>query len=340
MKRECWIDFAKLFACFLIVTRHLVTGLTKANLTSEIDEIYSIFDSITHLFRVPLFLFCSGYLYQKLSLVNDLKSYWNNISKKFINLGVLYFTFSGITILLRYVFSGYVNNPFESNAFNTLIFHPIGQYWFLYSLFFIFLFCPTVQSAKEAYCLLVISLLLKILIISDIRLPYPLSYTQRDLIWFAFGIIFVKFNLTKFFCWKFVLVSALYLPISILVISQGQLNNAIKPLLIFLGILMTISFFFVISKQSWFPSEIMVSFSKYTMHIYVLHTITNATFRAILSKMDIHSIIIHIIVGFFSSIAIPITIAYFCQKFALLNFFFEPVKMINKFKNSIKMRKN
>jgi len=328
MKRDDWIDFAKLFACFLVAIMHLFRGLAAAGLISETNEIYLTFDELIYLFHVPVFFFCSGYLYQKFALVNNLKSYWNNISKKIINLGVLYFTFSGITIFLKYIFSSNVNHPFEGNVFDTLMFQPIGQYWFLYSLFFIFLFCPTIQSVKAAYCLLAISVLFKISEIFGIQLLYPLSWIQGSLIWFALGIIFLKFNLAKFMCWKIVLGSALFLPISLLIILQDSLNSTIRPFLTFLGILMTVSFFYVASKQSWFPSEIMKYLSKWTIHIYVLHTITNATFRAVLLKMDIHSIAIHIIVGIFSSIAIPIAIAYFCQKFALLNFFFEPVKMI------------
>ena len=329
---DYWVDFAKFFACFLVAIGHLIQGLVHAGLISKTNQAYLIFDGMVYLFHVPVFFFCSGYLYQKTALVNNLKSYRNNISKKFINLGVLYFTFSGITILLKIIFSDSVNTKFEDDIFTTLIFHPIAPYWFLYALFFLFLVCPTIQSIKSACFLLAISILLKILEIFEICLPYPVSYIQGNLIWFGSGIIFIRFNLARFMGWKIVLVSTLFIPVSLLVILQDSLNNAIRPLLTFCGILMSISFFFVASRQSWFPLEIMKNLSKWTIHIYVLHKIASATFRTILIKTDIHFFTVHIIVGIIASIAVPIAVGYFCQKFALLNFFFEPMKTIKSLK--------
>lgn len=107
--REKWVDDVKVIACILVVLGHFFQSMTKANILPE-NDLYKWFNTTIYYFHVPLFFICSGYLYQKYSKVNDLKSWKRNVAKKVLVLGVPYVTFSTATWILKTVFSGNVND--------------------------------------------------------------------------------------------------------------------------------------------------------------------------------------------------------------------------------------
>ncbi|MCD7811214.1 MAG: acyltransferase [Ruminococcus sp.] len=163
-KREIWVDDVKVFACILVVFGHLMQALVTAQVSPD-NDIYRWFNKTIYYFHVPLFFICSGYLYQKLSSVRSLQSWGNNVKKKAISLGIPYFTFTVATWLLKIVFSGAGNNEIN-NIVDTLFFHPTAPYWYLYTLFFIFLITPTFNIKQEAISGFIIALIMKLLSIA------------------------------------------------------------------------------------------------------------------------------------------------------------------------------
>ena len=162
--REKWVDDVKVIACILIVLGHFFQSMTKAKILPE-NDLYKWFNTTIYYFHVPLFFICSGYLYQKYSQVNNAKSWWKNITKKMLALGVPYVTFTVATWVLKKVFSGSVNNQIGGLG-DTLFLHPTAPYWYLYALFFIFLVTPTFNSMKAAAVGLVVALAAKVLILT------------------------------------------------------------------------------------------------------------------------------------------------------------------------------
>lgn len=162
--REKWVDDVKVIACILIVLGHFFQSMTKAKILPE-NDLYKWFNTTIYYFHVPLFFICSGYLYQKYSQVNNAKSWWKNITKKMLALGVPYVTFTVATWVLKKVFSGSVNNQIGGLG-HTLFLHPTAPYWYLYALFFIFLVTPTFNSMKAAAVGLVVALAAKVLILT------------------------------------------------------------------------------------------------------------------------------------------------------------------------------
>ena len=146
--REKWIDDVKVIACVLVVLGHLFQSMTKAGIV-PVGSVYGWFNTTIYYFHVPLFFICSGYLYQKYSEVNNLKSWKRNVEKKALALGVPYVTFTTATWVLKTVFSGSVNDQIDGLG-DTLLLHPTAPYWYLYALFFVFLVTPTFTSAKTA----------------------------------------------------------------------------------------------------------------------------------------------------------------------------------------------
>ena len=107
--REKWVDGVKVIACILVVLGHFFQSMTKANILPE-NDLYEWFNTTIYYFHVPLFFICSGYLYQKYSKVNSVGSWYRNVAKKVLALGVPYATFTTATWVLKKVFSSSVND--------------------------------------------------------------------------------------------------------------------------------------------------------------------------------------------------------------------------------------
>ena len=142
--REKWVDDVKVIACILVVLGHFFASVQSY---APGGVLYEWFHKTIYYFHVPLFFICSGYLYQKYSRVDDIKSYLKNVSKKALALGIPYVTFSSVTWVLKTVFSRDVNNQIGGFC-DTLFLHPTAPYWYLYALFFIFLVTPTFSTVK------------------------------------------------------------------------------------------------------------------------------------------------------------------------------------------------
>ena len=142
--REKWVDDVKVIACILVVLGHFLASVQSY---APGGVLYEWFHKTSYYFHVPLFFICSGYLYQKYSQIDDIKSYLKNISKKALALGIPYVTFSSVTWVLKTVFSRDVNNQIGGFC-DTLFLHPTAPYWYLYALFFIFLVTPTFSTVK------------------------------------------------------------------------------------------------------------------------------------------------------------------------------------------------
>lgn len=161
--REVWVDDVKVIACILVVLGHFFQSMTKANILPE-NDLYKWFNTTIYYFHVPLFFICSGYLYQKYSKVNSIKSWKKNVTKKALALGVPYVTFTTATWVLKKVFSSSVNDQIGGLG-DTLLFHPTAPYWYLYALFFIFLVSPTFSTVKMAVIGLIVACVAKLLIL-------------------------------------------------------------------------------------------------------------------------------------------------------------------------------
>ena len=158
-KREKWVDDVKVVACILVVLGHFFQSMTKADILPA-NDLYKWFNTTIYYFHVPLFFICSGYLYQRYSKVDSIHSWYKNVLKKALVLGIPYITFSTATWILKTLFSSSVNDQIGGLG-DTLLLHPTSPYWYLYALFFIFLVTPTFGNVKTGVIGLIVALIMK-----------------------------------------------------------------------------------------------------------------------------------------------------------------------------------
>ena len=70
--------------------------------------------------------------------------------------------------------------------------------------------------------------------------------------------------------------------------------------------------------------------AKYTMPIFLMHTLFAAPLRSVLIKIGIESAVIHVVLGLVISFAGPIIAAWIMKKTKWLEFFLYPNKFIRK----------
>ena len=329
-QREIWVDNVKVIACILVVLGHFFQSMTKSDVLPA-NDLYQWFNQTIYYFHVPLFFICSGYLYQKLSVVNNLHSWGRNVLKKIINLGVPYFVFSFATWLLKTVFSNSTNDEI-GGLFDTLFLHPTSPYWYLYALFFLFLIIPTFRNKTMAVGGLIVALAFKVIgIFWSGYGVQVISYILANEIWFVIGMCLSVFEFKKYLRKKNltipVAIGVVFLFLSIGVYMIGIEQGVISFLL---GLLACCSVVTVIEKnyEDRSQSAVFGTLAKYTMPIFLMHTLFAAPLRTVLFKLGIHNAIIHVVLGIAISFIGPIIAAIIMKKTKWLEFFLYPGKFI------------
>ena len=334
-QREIWVDNVKVIACVLVVLGHFFQSMVKSEIMADTD-LFEWFNQTIYYFHVPLFFICSGYLYQKLSCVNNIKSWKSNVLKKALSLGIPYFTFSIISWIIKNVLSSQVNNGaggFVDNIFTA----PVPPYWFLYALFFIFIVTPTFSSKKKAGIGVIVALILRILLIIGRGhlgfIPYGVLRIMEYEIWFVMGMCMCLTDFKKAVAERkgalifSALIGILFIVFSLLIYVMGIISEGAELILgtaACLSIIILIIKIYVRNNQS----TLFGFMAKYTMPLFLMHTIFAAGTRIVLFKLGITGSGVHILAGLFISFAGPVVAAIIMSKVRALDFLLYPTKYI------------
>ena len=323
--REKWIDDVKVIACILVVIGHFFQSMTKANILPE-NDLYKWFNTTIYYFHVPLFFICSGYLYQKYSKVNSLGSWRKNVAKKVLALGVPYATFTTATWVLKKVFSSSVNDQIGGLG-DTLFLHPTAPYWYLYALFFIFLVTPTFKSVKADAVGLVVAIVAKGLILTGGGYSvYAVSTVFSNEIWFVLGMSICVFNVQlKGRKAQGTICGLLFMILSV-VVYKAEISGGVIPFA--MGLLACEAVILMVAGDERRFGRGIDFLAKYTMPIFLMHTLFAASMRSVLLKLGIGSSVIHVVLGLGISFVGPIIVAWIMKKTKWLEFFLYPNKFV------------
>ncbi len=328
MEREHWIDNTKVLACILVVLGHFFQSMVKSSIMVDTD-LYKWFNQTIYYFHVSLFFICSGYLYQKKHTVVDLKTKCHFMINKMLSLGIPYFVFLTITWIMKNMAVAYVNTETDG-LINCLLINPIPPYWYLYTLFFLFLFIPNLKTSHyQMVCVFLAALILKMISCFWQFKVFVIGSVMGNSIWFVVGMVICLLDIHKLKRNICLLVSGMFFLIIFILLSLVVYQNNINDkfvgfslaILADIGIISTI--YYLSNKQFLFLKVL----SRYTMPVFLMHTIFAAAIRIILLKLNIYNLFVHIILGLILSFIGPTFAAIVLEKLKL-DFIIYPHKYI------------
>ncbi|MBR5289147.1 MAG: acyltransferase [Clostridia bacterium] len=328
-QREYWIDAIKILACALVVLGHFFQSVVTAGIIPD-NQLYQSFNQSIYSFHVPLFFICSGYLYQKYSHVASFSAWKSNVLKKLCALGIPYVVFSTVTWGLKTVFSGHTNSAIDAGLLDTLLLKPLSPYWYLYCLFFIFLITPTFANRKTAGGFMLAALALKLLSVHHASGIYAVSTVCSNAIWFILGMYLCLADIRRLFCRKLSSLAStgcmvILLGYTIFITREwNAYENFIIGFFACAGIVLLSGSLFHQTEKSGF----LKLASRYTMPIFLLHTLFAAPWRIVLMKAGISSPAVHIVTGILISFIGPVVAAEIMGRFRFLDILLYPLKYI------------
>mgnify|MGYP000860062203 FL=1 len=175
---------------------------------------------------------------------------------------------------------------------------------------------------------LIIALAAKTIILMGGYSIYAVSTVFSNEIWFVFGMSICVFNIQpKSKRVQGTIFGLLFIILSIAVYTVEISSSVIS---FAMGLLACVAVILMVAGFEDKFGRVMNSLAKYTMPIFLMHTLFAAPVKSVLSKMGITNTVVHIVLGLAISFAGPIIAAWIMKKTKWLEFFLYPNKFIRK----------
>lgn len=329
--RSLWVDHAKAIGIILVVYGHVARGVFSAGL--KIDQsMFELVDSVIYSFHMPLFFFLSG-LFLLSSMAK--RAPISLLRSKVDTILYPYVIWSLLQGMIEVALTHYTNGHTTVIEVLSLAWSPRAQFWFLYVLFFVFSLAILVyRRSGFMWCtsIFVGSILLYFFggLLPDV---YLINMLSHNFVYFAAG-VFTTFLLGKFNC---VETKWLFLSVAVFVFSQWlfhvemglRYNSGTASETLLLGL---ISISFVVVFAHWltrFNLRWLAYLGQQSMTIYLVHILATSGCRIILLKvLGITSIGIHLLIGTFVGLLLPLLFYIGCTRFGL-SALFSPPKLLS-----------
>ena len=258
------VDTLKGWAIFLVVLGHAII-VYPIDLHANVycDALFSFVSS----FHVKLFFLVSGFCFSFRG------NYGQYIKKKVFRLLIPYYVFCVLEMIAKLVFSGQINRPRGMGEFMTRMLFYGGDYWFLWTLFMIFLIFPAIHLLLRRGTAWEIGCLIGLLIIAVCRPHIELLEIEsvlRYLFWFACGAVlrnhwrFDPYSGKKAF---YAAAAVLLVVLQIALAWNHPFSYTIRDLLCgAVGIALSIA----LTRFTWFNNAFS-RFGEYSLQLYLMN---------------------------------------------------------------------
>ncbi|NES80202.1 MAG: acyltransferase [Moorea sp. SIO2B7] len=316
-ERLRWVDYAKGIGIFLVVFGHTIRSLVNSSILQQ-SKVVLFSDQWIYGFHMPLFFFLSG-LFLERAASKPLKDFLINRLKIIVYPYVVWSLLQGI---LQVIASSNTNNPVFFGDLWRIIYDPLLQFWFLYTLFLIILaYAITRKLGVSPFYFLIISILIYLLHIFGVSFgPWGMLYlVRRYAIYLALGVLFglqhnllSELNHFKNPTLSFVMISG-FLGVALAVTFNLVEQTWAIPLIAMLGITASISLAILLEKSD--TAYFVEQWGRLSLEIYVAHTIASAILRIVLQKFfGFVEPITHVVLGTAIGIYAPILLVMICQR--------------------------
>lgn len=309
------LDTLKGVAIFCVLLCHSII-LYPINLLENgfWKEVFKFFGSVP----MPLFFMVSGYCF---SYKGNYKEF---IVKKAYRLLLPYVFFGMVDVVPRQVLSAFVNRPSSVADSLKSMFLYGGQYWFLYTLFILFVIYPVIYVWQKNSMIkkIIVEMLLLVLALveTDVKI-FCFDSIIYYLFYFNTGAMLKCMDIDVFQIDKLKrairiavigLLFVLWIGLSIFL----PYTTITRLLMGIVGIIV----FFLFTKYQWF-NFVFARLGKYTLQLYLLNGFLLVISRTIICSMTQSPIIIVSFNMLVTLVCSYLFIKYFCERFKLIKVF-------------------
>ncbi|ADW75176.1 acyltransferase 3 [Rahnella aceris] len=329
--REQWVDYAKGIGIILVVIGHVNRGLDSAGISIS-EPFFKMFDSIIYTFHMPLFFFLSGLFFISSIQKNSKPDF---IKKKIATIAYPYVIWSVIQGSIATLLSNFTNKKTDLISVLSFPYNPIGQFWFLYALFMIFIVACLIYNKRNFITQLpiitTVSFLLYIysLNIGDL---FHLNFITNNIVFFFAGCVFSTLKFDQIATKKNAMTLVISAFMFILVqykfhFIDGMFYDRIG-ISTFVVAMVSIYFVYVLSLTlSAIKVDLLSKLGNDSMVIFLVHILCASGTRIILSKVfGINNWYLHMIAGTIAGLVIPIIFFELVKKLNLKFLLSYPVK--------------
>ena len=339
MKREEWIDLAKGVAILLVVLGHVINSYIVSGEFNKYISYTQYVHFTIYCFHMPLYFALSGYLYSKSKEVCNISEYKSGVLKKTIALGIPYIVFSLMQGSIQVLLSQFTHNHIKFSSLMHILTQPILQFWFIYTLLFIFILVPLlemiIKSDKFVFLLLITIKIVSFFIITNIIAIDTFSqyaiyfYAGKILCEYYNGILTNKPLLIKSSVCYFVLNVLCYFCFKDIYNIQIVRCFAIIMLAILGSALIMYLVIYPIAKTKVIKKYVLIM-GIYSFEIYIFHIIFSYGMKTVLLKLNVQSLSIHLVLDTLIGIIIPIVIALIAKRIPFIYYMIYPNKFFKK----------
>ncbi len=314
------IETLRGIAIILMVAGHVIGHNSSTGMKVDNDSIYRYFYYSFQYLRMPLFTVISGYVYslrpaQKGKLLSFYKGKANRIIVPMITVGIVQYLFR--------VYMPGINKTMELKDIWRILFFSFDQFWFLQSIFLVFIVAAIIDSNNLMHNLknwLIICLLAFAFYIS---LPtfnttfFSINGFFRLLPFFILGCGIKRFENQIYTKW----IITVFLVILITTIAMQQfiwffnleMDSVVTKILSSLIAVTGISLLFRIRGEIKFLARL----GYYAFGIYLLHVFGSAGSRWVLMKLGHVPDGITFIIGLIAGLGVPVIIEIFIMPYKI-----------------------
>ncbi len=313
-----WVEYAKGFAIFFVVYRHVIGGYEESGFVLP-DFIYTLQQSIYNI-RMPLFFIIAGIFARKSLQKRTLKQF---VQYKAGTILYPYFVWITIQLLIQTLFSQYAHAQRDISDFLYIFYNPFAlkdQFWFLFILFIISVSFGMIQykwSVTPWQQLLLGIILNYASTLTDI---IQLEVACYYYLFFALGDFVSDFLHRKHHLLGSWYYTVLLLPVFLFTqwywLAHPELKDTnlyVFDLIAIVGSAFIFSLAFVLDKLSIL--KFIRTIGKHSLYIYIMHVIIQGAIRALLvNVLHLQNLYILITISLMIATVLPIYIYQWSMK--------------------------
>ena len=290
-------------ACLLVVYFHVI-GSETTGLKLELDNSYRLVADFLIYLRMPLFTFLSGFVYYNYRFSGDFNKYFKGKARRILI--PMFFVGSLFALIQSLVSSS--NGGLNGYEWYEIFFYPFAHFWFLQSIFTIFLIIAIIDwASKRDDSIIFVSALVSVpVFIVSAYLPDFFSFNKTFYLFpfFLLGMISNSMKVKQFSLIKLLPVFVMFFSLLIFH-AVGVLDGSEEERTGLLSLLIGMSGSITLLKLC-FHINILAYIGSFSYTIYLFHVFGTAATRIILSKLGVDILFIHVFIGVFVGVTLPI----------------------------------